>query len=138
MFPEILYYSLKVRMVSRRALRRGLLLRPQGEGLLLQLGPRGKEHAGIILLTTTAGKVTVVAEQAGGLVLEPLEDEAPRRAGGAVHWCSSSGVLYGLVHCCNTAPGGRPPPATSPTRCLSSSVAGGSTSGPASYFCVVG
>ena len=62
----------------------GLVLRPQGEGLLLQLGPR-------ILLPTAVGEATVMAERAGAA---GGRSAAPALAGGAVHWCSSSGALH--------------------------------------------
>ena len=66
------------------ALGWGLVLRPQGEGLLLQLGPR-------ILLPTAVGEATVMAERAGAA---GGRSAAPALAGGAVHWCSSSGALH--------------------------------------------
>ena len=73
------------------ALGRGLVLRPQGEGLLLQLGPRREEHAVPILLTTAAGEATVMVERAGAA---GGRSAVSALAGGAVHWCSSSGALH--------------------------------------------
>ena len=137
------------------AVGRGLVLRPQ-EGLLLQLGPLGEEHAVPILLTSATREATVVAEQAGGLMLEPLEDESPHQLWQVVQCTGAAAV----VHCtdwCTVAtlhqvvPQGSMAAARSVAPChlsyllpeflgcwsLKCSVTV-STSGHASYYCEVG